>query len=221
MTKKILILTASYWAWHNVAASTLNDFYKWKWYDTKIVDLVDFIDSFTWKTTQSFYQDFCSKYPKVWWKTFNILENKLVKRILFFTSYIIYQNKFNKLIEEYNPTIVLSIFPFWWSFIKYNIDKNWKKYKTWILITDSITIQSIWYLWWDYIDKYFLIDNFSKEEFIKKFNHKKDNIIVSFFPIEEKYFVNKKNINNKEIYILLTWLNSDYVINIISYFKNT
>jgi len=221
MTKKILILTASYWAWHNVAANTLDNYYKNNWYETKVLDLVDFIDNFTWKTTQSFYQDFCSKHPKIWEKTFNILDNEKVKKILFSASYPVYQKKFNKVIEEYNPTIIVSVFPFWWSFIKHNIDKNWKNYKTWIMVTDSINIHSIWYLLWDYIDKYFLIDEFSKKEFIKKFNHKKDNIIVSFFPIEEKYFINKKNINNKEIYILLTWLDDKYVLTLISYFVNT
>jgi len=221
MTKKILILTASYWAWHNVAANTLNNFYKQKWYKTKVIDLVDFIDSFTGKTTQSFYQNFCSKYPKIWEKTFNILDNEKIKKILFSVSYPIYQKKFNKVIKDYVPDIVLSVFPFWGSFIKHNINKNWKKYETWIMITDSINIHSIWYLWWEYIDKYFLIDNYSKKEFIKKFNHKRNNLVVSFFPIEEKYFVNKKNINNKEIYILLTWLEEKYVITLLKHFKST
>ncbi len=221
INKKILLLTASYWAWHNVAANTLEKYYKDRWYETKIIDLVDFIDNFTWKTTQSFYQDFCSKYPKIWEKTFNILDNKKIKEIIFSTSYPIYQKKFNKLINEYNPNIVLSIFPFWGIFIKNNIDKNWKNYKSWIIITDSIKIHSIWYLEWDYIDKYFVIDEYSKEKFINKFEHKKDNVIVSFFPIDKKYFIVKKKINNKNIYILLTWLDEKYIINVLKLLVET
>ena len=221
MSKKILILTASYWKWHNVAANTLNEYYKSKWYETKVLDLVEFIDAFTWKTTQTFYQDLCAKYPKIWEKTFNILDNENIKNLMFSTSYPIYQTKFNNFLKEYDPNIVLSVFPFWGYFIKNNIKKFWKNYKTWVMITDSMNTHSIWYLWWDYIDKYFLIDDISKKEFIQKFNHTKENVIVSFFPINKELFIDKKEINNKNIYILLTWLQEYYLRSFLKEFKNT
>jgi len=218
MNKKVIILTASYWAWHNIAADTLSDFYKWKWYDIKIIDLVDFISFFIWKTTQNFYQNFCSKYPKIWELTYNFLDIKIIKNIIFWFKYPFYQNKFDKIISEYNPDIILSVFPFWGGFIKHNIKNFWKKYKTWIIITDAIKIHSIWYLKWKYIDKYFVIDNFSKEEFIKKFKHKTNNLIVSFFPIKKSLFLDKSNINNKSIYILLTWVSYTYMSDLLDNF---
>jgi len=221
MNKKIIILTASYWAGHNIAAKTLSDFYSQKWYEIKLVDLVDFIDVFIWKTTQNFYQNFCSKYPTIWWLTFSFLDIKIIKNIIFWFKLPFYQNKFDKIISEYEPNIVLSVFPFWWLFIKHNIINYDKKYKTWIIVTDSIKIHSIWYLWWNYIDKYFLIDKYSKKEFIKKFNHKKNNLIVSFFPIEKKYFLDKTYINDKNITILLTWLKKEYINTILTAFIDT
>lgn len=79
------------------------------------------------------------------------------------------------------------------------------------MITDAISMHSIWYLDDKKIDKYFVIDTYSKEIFKKKFSHKRDNVVVSFFPIEEDYFINKKKIDNKNIYILLSSLNENFV----------
>ena len=86
MQKKILILTASYWAWHNVAANTMKNYYTEKWYQVHTIDLVEFLSSL-WKWTQSFYQDFCSKYPNAWDITYNILDKDFIKKILFWVEY--------------------------------------------------------------------------------------------------------------------------------------
>ncbi|MFZ5341345.1 MAG: hypothetical protein ACOZBL_02010 [Patescibacteria group bacterium] len=65
-----------------------------------------------------------------------------------------------------------------------------------------------------------MIENETYNEFIKKFNHSKSNITVSFFPINSKYFVNKKVIDNKKIMILLSGLTYNYVSELIREFKN-
>lgn len=234
MKKKIIILTASYWAGHNIAANSLETFYLEKWYQVIKVDLIDFFNEFIWKKTQSFYEDFCEKFPKIWEKTFDFLDQKITTKLLFLLKYWPSQNKFNKLIKEEKPDLVVSVFPFWGGFIKNNIKKHWKNYKTGVIITDSISIHSVWYLKWDFIDKYFVIDKYSKDAFIEKFNHQQDNVVVSFFPIEENIFINKKVVNSKSIYLLLTSLkeefvfwflekfaDTDYKINIIAWRNNT
>jgi len=219
MKKNLLILSASYWAWHNTAAQNIEKFYKEKWFNVKIIDLVDFV-WFFWKQTQSFYQDFCTKYPNVWDVTYNILDKNIIKKIFFSIEYPYYQKNFDDLIKKINPNIVISVFPFWWWFIKNNIDNFWKKYKSWIIITDSISIHNIWYLKWNYIDKYFFIDDLSKEIFKKKFHHKTNNLITSFFPIEKKYFINKEFIDDNKIYFLLSWINYKYSNNLLKLLQN-
>ena len=220
MQKKILILTASYWAWHNVAANTMKNYYTEKWYQVHTIDLVEFLSSL-WKWTQSFYQDFCSKYPNAWDITYNILDKDFIKKILFWVEYPFSQKKFDNIVSDLKPDIILSVFPFWWGFIKNNI-KNYKKtYKTWVVITDAISIHNIWHLKGNIIDYYFVIDDLTKEIFLKKFQHKKDNVITSFFPIEEKYFLDKQTIDNKNIYLLLSWLKFEFTNNLLSLLQNT
>lgn len=107
---------------------------------------------------------------------------------------------------------MISFFPGWSGFIKKNIIENGKSFHTGIVITDAISLHSIWYLDGEYIDKFFVTDKYSKAIFKTKFLHKKHNIVVSFFPIESKYFINKETLKNKSIYILLTWLDKDFVL---------
>lgn len=220
MKRKILILTASYGAGHNVAAFTLQEYYKEQWYSVRMVDLVDFLSSLG-KSTQSFYQDFCSRYPNVWDITYNILDRDIIRRVIFWVEYPFAQKNFDNIIEEFQPEIVLSTFPFWGGFIKNHIKKVGKNFKTAIVITDAISIHSIWYLKGSYIDQYFVIDEQTKRNFIERFDHKKENITTSFFPIEKKYFINKETIHNKNIYLLLSGIKYEFSYELLHLLKGT
>lgn len=212
--KKILLLTASYGSGHNVATKSMASYYEWLWYSVEIVDIVDFLENIIGKATQSYYQDFCQKHPFSWKITYNILDNQIIKKILFWFRYPVFQNKFDDLMQEYQPDIVISFFPSWWGFIKKYIKNYGKSFRTGIVITDAISMHSIWYLDGNYIDTYFVIDEFSKEVFKKKFKHKKDNICVSFFPIEPQYFLDKKQIEVKKVYVLLSALEKDFALDL-------
>lgn len=220
MKQKILILTASYGAGHNVAAFTLQDYYKEQGYTVSIIDLVDFLSSLG-KGTQSFYQDFCSRYPNVWDITYNILDRDIIRRLLFGVEYPFAQKKFDTIIDEMKPDIVLSTFPFWGGFIKNHIKKIGKSFKTAIVITDAIYIHSIWYLKGNYIDQYFVIDEQTKKNFIERFQHKRDNVTTSFFPIERKYFIKKETIHNKNIYLLLSGIKYEFSYELLNLLQGT
>ena len=217
MKKNLLILSASYGSGHNVAATAMANYYKEKWYKIKIVDMVEFLEKSIWVTTQKYYQEFCQQYPLSWEITYNLLDNAVIKKILFGFRYPIFQKKFDTLIKEFEPGTIISFFPSWWWFIKKNIKRHWKKFRTGIVITDAISMHSIWYLEGSYIDNYFVIDEYSKEIFKQKFRHKKDNVTVSFFPIEEQYFIDKQKVENKKIVLVLSALEKDFALNLLSH----
>lgn len=223
-SKKVLILTASYGAWHNAAANSLKEYYQKIWYETKIIDIIDFINDFLAKSTKNFYKVSSEEYPKIWEAFFNSTDYPILSRILYGIKDPIWQPKFNKIIDEFQPEQVISVFPFWNWWIKNYIKYKWHNFKWWILITDAINIQSFWYVKAKYVDKYFVFDKITKENFIKKFDFDKEKVKVSFFPFLKDKFINKEKIENKEILILLTWLeekNLEYMLDHLKWYNVT
>jgi len=210
-SKKVLILTGSYGSWHNTAANSLKEYYQKIWYEVKIIDIIEHINKFLAKSTKTFYKISSEEYPKIWETFFNSTDYPIISRILYSIRDPIWQPKFNKLIEEYQPEQVISVFPFWNWWVKNYIKHIWHSFKWWILITDAINIQSFWYVREKYVNNYFVFDKKSKENFIKKFNFNPNKVKVSFFPFLKEKFINKKNIDNKKILILLTWLEKETI----------
>lgn len=222
--KKILILTWSYWSWHNSAAKGLEKAIKNLWNEVEILDIVDFFDKNalkSWTKAKYFYEDFCSKYKKVWEITFNFLDDANIREFLYSFKYPFLQRKFDKYLKQNNFDFLINVFPFWQIFLKHYIKYNWKTFKTWVFITDSINIHSIRYLWDNLIDKYFFIDSETQKIFINKFKHKQKNLVTSFFPIDKEIFFDKKDIVIKNIVFLLTWQEKDFSINLLENFKNS
>ncbi len=205
--KKVLILTWSYWGWHNVAASSLWAFYESQWRDAKILDIIDFVNKFLAKSSKEFHKISCEEYPSVWKTFFNVTDFPIIARILYWVKDPIWQPKFNKIIDTYKPNVVISVFPFWNWWVKNYLKDKWQKFIRWIVVTDAINIQSFWYVRPFYVDKYFVIDEFSKKKFIDKFDYPSDKVVTSFFPLKKKIFIDKENIWNKNVLFLLTWIN--------------
>lgn len=221
--KKVLILTWSYWSWHNVAAYTLWDYIKSIWHSVYILDMVDLFNKWTiktWDGTKYFYEDFCEKYKKIWEITYNIFDDQKFKQFIYMFKYQFLQEKFDKHLKDNDYSVIISVFPFWQIFLKHYLKNNDKTFKTWVFITDSINIHSVWHLNKG-IDTFFFIDDESKFEFIKKFGNTKSELITSFFPIHTDFFHNKKEIQVRTIMFLLTWQEKIFAKKLLNKFKNT
>lgn len=219
MTKKTLILTWSYGWWHNTAAHWLKKYYEYIWYEVKIIDIIDQINKFLAYSTKKIYKISSENYPKVWEKFFNSTDYTFFAKIFYSMKDPVFQPKFDKLIQDYNPNNIISVFPFWNWFLRNNIKKHWKNFNWGILITDAIKIQSFWYVAPKYVDQFFVLDEFSKNYFSKQRNINKNKITVSFFPFLKEDFIKKSEIKNKKILLLLTWLKEDVVIYILNNLK--
>jgi hypothetical protein len=218
MQNKYLILTASYWSWHNAAKDSIANYLKNKWEDSKVVDLIDLMWT-KWANSKKFYEFSIKEMPILWHMAYMLLEISLYNAIICKYIWFTYQKAFNKIISEYSPDNVICLFPDWIKFLDNYFLSNKKTFNTCAVITDSIEIWTPWNYWSESIDEYFVIDKWSKEAFIKKFNHIKDNVNVSFFPIEEKNFTDKKQINNKKILFLLSWIKKEFSINLLKWLQ--
>lgn len=214
MIKKYIILTASYWSWHNTAKDWIKKYLEENNNNVLVIDLVDLLHH-SWFLTQKFYIFAAEIIPVIWYLTFKILDTRIIN--IFFKYYFLtfYSKKFNKLVNEYNPDYILSVYPFW-QFLAWNYIKNTsKKILFWTFITDW-TLSLPWYYDDKCIDKIFVIDSLTKADLEKKLNNRKNDIINTFFPIESKYFLDKNALWNKNIWILLSWLKDEFVINFLN-----
>lgn len=215
--KKYLVLTASYWSWHNAAAQWINNYLEQKWKEIKILDMTELLKKW-WYNSKKFYA-FSEKFPIVWDTTFNMLDKQITNEILNVIFKSIYQKHFNELMDEFHPDYVICTFPNWPIFLNNYINFRRKYFKTAVIITDAIEIWTPWHFWNENVDNFFVIDENTKKVFKKKFKHKKNNVNISFFPIEKKYFHDKNTINNKHIGLLLTWLKVDFASSLLSKLK--
>lgn len=55
----------------------------------------------------------------------------------------------------------------------------------------------------------------TKEVFCKKFNHTRENVYVSFFPIEERFFLDKSEIFPEKILLLLSGMENKFAHDIL------
>lgn len=215
MTKKVLILSGSYGSGHDTAAQNLKIYYEKKWYKAKIVDILEHLNKLWGKSSQKFYKISSEEYPKIWYTFFKWTDYKIISRIFYWIKDPIWQPKFDKLVQERDPDQIISVFPFWNGRVKTHIKNNEHKFKRWIVITDAIDIQSFWYVKPEYLDKYFVFDEYTKQSFSEKFEIPQEKIEVSFFPILKEKFINKDKIWNKKIIMLLTGLEDKIVEDIL------
>ena len=67
-----------------------------------------------------------------------------------------------------------------------------------------------------WVDKRFVIDPYSKESILKKFDIPQEKVEVSFFPLDPKHFKDKDKINGKNIILMLSYaIDEDYIWGLI------
>ncbi len=221
MNKKILILTWSYGSGHMTAANELSATYMAQGDFPVVVDLAEYYRRSIGVSTKKFYEVSSSDFPKIWEFTYDMLDNMKIKELLYGFKYPYFQKKFNKLIEREIPDVVIIVFPFWNLFLKNYLKEYTVSFTTALFITDAITIHSVWYMGWVWVDYYFFIDDASREIFRKKFHHPEDNLVTTFFPLQKKYFLDRSEIKVHHILIILSNLRTDFTRDILTLLKHT
>jgi len=205
MKENILILSWWYWAGHNAAAKNIQNYCTENHINSKFVDIIEFWNPTIWKLTKKIYEKNMESSPNIWNFFFKISDNNFSNKIVNIINRNL-QNNFNELIKSFCPNKVIITHPFWlWLISNQN-----KSFKVWVVVTDAIKIHSMWINNSETVDKYYFIEDISKNNFESKFWISNDKLVTSFFPIQSQYFNNKEKINNQNIYILLTSLTQNF-----------
>lgn len=214
MKKKYLLLTASYWAWHNSAKEALKNNLIENNNEVLVIDFTD-LWKYTGKISQKYYLFWSEEIPLLWRITFKFLDTYFVNSFLEKYYVNFFSDDFNQIIKDYSPDYIISTYPCWqylvWDFLK----QNKKTFNFWVVITDA-KLSYPWYYKDSIIDKFYVLHAWIKEKLEYILPNRKNDIINSFFPIEAKYFTNKEKISNKKVAILLTWLDKVFTNNLLT-----
>jgi processive 1,2-diacylglycerol beta-glucosyltransferase len=184
--KRCLILTASYGSGHNAAKNTLKHVFESRGAEVASLDLVSLLKNKGGVSSRSFYE-LSEFFPIMWKIMFNILDKELSNEVLTSAMKVVAQNRFDSYIRSYKPDCIIAVFPLWAKLVQNYCEKYGKTFSMSVIVTDSMDVGMGWYFGQEVVDRYFVIDKYTKKAFEKKFDHKRSNILTSFFPIEPRF----------------------------------
>lgn len=141
---KILILTAGYGAGHNTAAISMREAFEEQNHEVLFVDLFKLHSPTTFKLSLWGYLYLVKYWPKVWGIIFNWLDKSEHSPKLF--KLLSGQRQLLGNIIEYNaPDVIISTYPTYSWLLNQLRDDGLKFCHHYTIITDAITINSLWY----------------------------------------------------------------------------
>lgn len=193
--KKILIFYGSYGGGHLSAARSIKEYINlnYKDYQIEMVDCIEYINKALNKVTTKAYSDMAKSAHWIWKKVYYSAEKGPIAKMNDETQKIL-SIKLNKLLQEYNPDLIISTHPF--ASHMCAILKRKKKINCRIatIITDYAP-HSQWLMYPVYIDYFFVAHDGMKEDLINR-GIKESQIKVTGIPLSNRFLAHydKENI---------------------------
>lgn len=193
--KKIIIFYGSYGGGHLSAARSIKEYINLNYPDFQvdIVDCIEYINKALNKVTTKAYSDMAKNAHWIWKKVYYGAENGAVAKMNDETQKIL-SLKLNKLLQDYNPDLIISTHPF--SSHMCAILKKKKKINCKIatIITDYAP-HSQWLMYPAYVDYFFVAHDGMREDLIKR-GIKETQIKVTGIPLSNRFLAHydKENI---------------------------
>jgi processive 1,2-diacylglycerol beta-glucosyltransferase len=182
--KKILLLSVSFGEGHNAAARGIRDAL------TRVapeaeVELHDlFAETYTWlnEITRHVYLKVINRWPQSWGHFYRWLDRKkdFDERFRRFSRL---KNNLAGLLKRFQPNAVVSTFPPYPYFLRQILGPD-RSCKSIVVVTDSITVNAIWYRC---IADYFLVPNEQSASVVRAGGIEPDKIKVFGFPVSPKF----------------------------------
>ena len=194
--KKILIFYGSYGGGHLSAAKSIKEYMETNFDDVKIelVDCIEYINKYLNKLSTMAYAEMAKKAPWAWKHVYNDSQKGPLATISN-TSNKLMSRRLNKLLQEFNPDLVISTHPFGSQMC--SILKKRKKItcKLATIMTDFAP-HNQWLVGSEYVDYFFVAHEQMKEE-ISKLGIDANKIFVTGIPISSKFL---ENFDREEIF---------------------
>lgn len=154
--KKILIFYGSYGGGHLSAARAINDYLTehFENVETQMIDCIEYINRFVNKVTTKAYSDMAKKAPWAWGYVYKKSEKGMIAKFSSDSNKLM-ARKLYRLIEEFEPDIVISTHPFSSQMCAY-LKKKGKCHFKLATITTDYAPHDQWLLYHDQVDWFFV-----------------------------------------------------------------
>ena len=187
--KKIIIFYGSYGGGHLSAARSIKEYIDENYTDTEtcLVDCIEYINKALNKVTTKAYSEMAKNAHWVWKKVYYGAETGAIAKMSNTTQKLL-AIKLNKLLQEYQPDLIISTHPF--SSQMCAILKRKKKINSKIatIITDYAP-HGQWLMYPAYIDFFFVAHEGMKQDLLKR-GIKENQIKVTGIPLSNRFLAN-------------------------------
>lgn len=193
--KKILIFYAAYGGGHLSAARSIKEYLEDnnKDVEIKLIDCVKYVNKALDKLTTTAYNEMAKKAPWAWGKIYSNSQKGVLARISNGSNKIM-ALKLNRLLQEYNPDLVISTHPFG-SQMCTVLKQKGKIHASIATVMTDYAPHDQWLVNSDFIDYFFVAHDGMKQDLIEKGIDAK-KIFATGIPLSNRFL---KSYNKKEI----------------------
>ena len=186
--KKILIFYGSYGGGHLSAARSIKDYIEKNYsdYEIKLVDCVEYVNKLLNKLTTKAYTDFSKNARWIWKHLYYDSEKGSLSRISNSINRLM-AIKLNKLIQEYNPDLIISTHPFS-SQMCAILKKKGKFDCTVATVMTDYAPHNQWIVEHNFINYYFVAHEGMKDELIRRGIERK-KIFATGIPLSSRFLL--------------------------------
>ena len=184
--KKILIFYGSYGAGHLSAARSIKEYIdsNYKETETILVDCIEYINKTLNKVSTKTYDELSKKVPWAWEKVYSSAQTGPLSKVSN-TSNRIMSIKLNKLIQNFNPDLIISTHPFSTQMCGILKKKQKINCKIATVLTDYAP-HNQWLVNSDYID-YFFVAHYGMKNELEKAGISPEKVYATGIPLSNRF----------------------------------
>lgn len=186
--KKILIFYASYGGGHLSAANSIKQYIEsnYKDYEIKLVDCMLYVNKSLNKITTTAYKEMAKKFPWAWGEVYNLSQKGPLAKLSSDSNKLL-AKRLLKLLNEYNPDIIISTHPFSSQMISYLKKRGLCNCNLSTIMTDFAPHDQ-WLVGKDYVDHFFVAHNKMKN-YLTSIGIPENKVVVSGIPLSNKFLM--------------------------------
>ncbi len=186
--KKIMIFYASYGGGHLSAARSIKEYIETNYTDIEmqLIDCMYYVNKIFDKVTTTAYAEMAKKIPQTWGRVYWHAQSGPIAQIST-TSNKLLSKKLNKLLQDFNPDIIISTHPFASTMCAYLKKQGKLNSKIATVLTDYAPHEQ-WLVFNEYVDYYFV----SHEEMKKQLHSigiPNEKIYATGIPLSNKFLL--------------------------------
>ncbi|MCI9178078.1 MAG: hypothetical protein HFJ28_05965 [Clostridia bacterium] len=194
--KNIIIFYASYGGGHLSAAKSIKQYLEENYSNIhlEMIDCMKYINKTVEKLTTGAYREMAKKAPKLWGRVYSGSEKGLLSKISKDSNKLM-AHKLYKLLEEFNPDLVISTHPFSSQMVSYLKKKRKLNCKLVTIMTD-FAMHKQWLIGHEYTEHFFVSNEAMKQDIIA-YGVDGSKVHVTGIPMSHKFL---EKFNSSKVY---------------------